>query len=399
MSLRSRFPDLDPRAQLSLDELTALQNLAARHLTFHLTLACPLACAHCIVNAGPQRRGTTLPLSAAACYARQMPELAECGIRSVSFTGGEPLLARRQVDVLSTAAADAGMACGLVTSAYWATRETRAREVVRSLPAIDCWDISVDTYHQELVPLANIRRAASAVAELGRQSVLRFTHSDPPTAEDQRILEFLLSLEGVEVRSQRLREVGRAAALGPQRRQTYEPWAKPCMTQGMVVRYDGSIAPCCINLIEARNHPFQLGNARRQSLLQIHREFLTLPLLQLIRTLGFGEVLRWLTEAGLDAALPAELPEGVCDICDICAFVMTDRELATYLTQRAEKPHNRLRIAILASRLLEEQAMLRRTLEELADRADELVGYAEALALAEGTDLDSTGDPPCRQTA
>jgi hypothetical protein len=94
----------DPTVAMSLDDLAAVQRVAGSHLTFGMTLACPLRCAHCIVDAAPEHHSTTMPLQVAERYAAQMPELAADGVRSVSFTGGEPTVAKQQL-LIDTGAA------------------------------------------------------------------------------------------------------------------------------------------------------------------------------------------------------------------------------------------------------------------------------------------------------
>ncbi|NVO06335.1 MAG: hypothetical protein HXX19_10595 [Rhodoferax sp.] len=113
---------------------------------------------------------------------------------------------------------------------------------------------------------------------------------------------------------------------------------------------------------------------------------MTHPLLQMIRVIGFGEVLRWLREAGLDQGLPAVLPE---DVCDLCPSLVTRPAIANYLCARAAQPENRLRIGILANRILGENQLLRRALLELRPLADAIDGFH----LAEQLLVDATPPP------
>ncbi|MBI3950746.1 MAG: radical SAM protein [Acidobacteria bacterium] len=383
---KPQIKEPNPRARLTLNELAKVQSIAAKHITFSLTLACPLKCAHCIVGAGPDKGYTTMPVEVARNYAAQMPALYAHGIRYISFTGGEPLLARAQLRILSTAAAEAGMECGVVTAAHWATGESITRRVVESFPGIHLWDLSVDAYHSNFVSLEKIRIAHQAIKSLGRCASLRFTYHDPLTDEDREILKFLGTFaEESEIFSQKIRKAGRGKDLGIPDSHKFHPWRKPCITQGMVVRYDGSLGPCCISLVEERRHPFQLGDARNRPLTEIHTHYMSLPLLQLIRLIGFMEVMQWLEEADLNKELPGSLPD---DVCDLCPMLFTNPRITEYLTNRVAKPENRLRIAVLASRLLGEHQMLQRTVRELREGASEIEGFELAAALAVQPDWD-----------
>ncbi|MDE1145748.1 MAG: radical SAM protein [Azospirillaceae bacterium] len=344
----------DPRTTMTLTELADFQAIAGHHITFSLTLACPLRCTHCIVSASPDLKHTTMPVAVAQAYADQMPALAAAGIRSLSFTGGEPFLAREQVKLLTESAAANGIKSGVVTAGHWGKSPTLARRLVEEFRGITNWDISIDSYHLDWIELGTVVNAIEAARDAGRRVTVRYSYNDPPTDADRDIWAAIHDIAGVEIASQRVRTEGRARDLALEAPHRYSPWVKPCLTQGMVVRYDGSIAPCCLNLVEAREHPFQFGDARTRPLADLHRDFLSHPLLQLIRVLGFSEVWTWLRDDGLDALVPEELPD---DSCDLCSLLMRKPAVAAYLAERAARPEVEARIALLASRVLGEHTM------------------------------------------
>jgi hypothetical protein len=296
----------DPTARKTMTnaDLARIQNTAGVHLTFSMTLACPLRCGHCIVNAGPEKGDTTMPLEMAERYAAQMRDLFDYGIRMISFTGGEPLLARRQVKVMSDAAAEAGMICGVVTASHWGYSEENARAIVERFSGIHTWDLSLDAWHQEYLPYGHVKTAYLAAKAAGRRAAVRFAYNEPMSAADREAYDFIHSFaDPGDVYSQRLRSVGRGDFVNIETAHNDTMLAKPCVTKGLVVRYDGSMAPCCINLVEERSHPFQLGDPGVRPLRDIHEDYMTNPLLQMIRVIGFGDVLRWVREAGLDSSL------------------------------------------------------------------------------------------------
>jgi hypothetical protein len=365
----------DPEVALTLDELSAFQNIAAWHLTFSLTLSCPLRCAHCIVDASPDKAGTTMPVAVARHYGAQMADLAAYGIRSMSFTGGEPLVAREQLKVLSEAAAAADITCGVVSAAPWARSRASAEKTVAAFPGIRCWDISVDAHHEPYVSRQAVRHAYDALLAAGRKVTIRYSYSDPPSEADKELLAFVAELGGARFAAQRVRAVGRGATLGIQVGHRYNPWLKPCLTQGMVVRYDGTISPCCLNLVEARSHPFQLGDARVKPLTELHAEYLAQPLLQLIRSVGLRDLYDWIKQAGLDSGLPALLPDEACEVCEL---FMKNKRIASYLKQRAEEPTMQLKIALVTYKTLGEPHLLAAVIERFRDRQDEVDGWREA---------------------
>lgn len=371
----------NPEVAMTLDELSAFQNVAASHLTFSLTLSCPLRCAHCIVDASPEKTDTTMPLDVAEYYAAQMTDLYSYGIRSMSFTGGEPFVARAQLKVLSEAAAATGITCGVVSAAPWARTRSSADKTVAAFPGIRCWDISADAHHEPYVSRDAIRNAYDALLAAGRRVTIRYSYSDPPSDADKDLLEFIAELDQARFAAQRVRAVGRGATLGIQVGHRYNPWLKPCLTQGMVVRYDGTISPCCLNLVEARSHPFQLGDARVKPLTELHAEYLAQPLLQLIRSVGLRDLYVWIQEAGLDSELPPLLPDEACEVCEL---FMKNERIADYLKQRAEEPTMQLKIALITFKTLGEPQLLAAVLDRFRDRQDEIEGWHEAAGFYEG---------------
>lgn len=345
----------DPKVALTLEQLTACQHLAATHITFSLTLACPLKCAHCIVNAGPEKSHTTMTLEVAERYANQMQDLANYGINGVSFTGGEPFVAKLQLSLMANAAAKAGLQVSVVTAAHWARTEARAEALVKRFPSIACWDISYDAYHQPWVGISHIKNAASAIRAAGRKATVRVTYSDPMTKADHKVMADLHGIAEIDCVAQSMRPVGRGAEVHEPVEHGWTPWIKPCLTQGMVIRYDGSVAPCCLNMVESRAHPFDFGDPRQVKLTELHRKFASDPLLQLIRAIGFSQIREWIYEEGLEHLLPDPVPE---EVCELCTAVLHEPRLASLAMRRATTGDTPLRVAIIAAKVLGEKTML-----------------------------------------
>jgi hypothetical protein len=112
----------------------------------------------------------------------------------------------------------------------------------------------------------------------------------------------------------------------------------------------------------------------------MHTDYVTDPLLQMIRVLGFGEVVEWLKKAGMESILPKTMPE---DVCDVCPSIMTNKIAARLVKALCERPETRLKIAVLADQVLGEPEMLQRTIEELRPQSAAITGFAAATEYAE----------------
>lgn len=365
--------------KITLQEMAECQRVAGAHFSFSLTLACPLECKHCLVNAGPSQQASTLPVAMAARFADQMNELRDRGVQAVSFTGGEALLAGQQLGLLSEAALKAGLLTGIVTSSFWAINDEKAISMVQSFPSIAIWDLSVDRFHLEAVSLDRIRNAYNAIKQAGRVANIRFCSCPIDDGVDSALFDELCSfVDEEDIFIAKLRHTGRGEQLLREIKTSEHLWMKPCFTQGPIIRPDGSVGPCCVTLAESRNHPFQLGNAFKRSLSDIHEDFLCHPLLQLIRTIGFGELYSWMRDSKIDKFFPKPTSD---DICDVCPTIMTNPQIYENLAERAAKPENDLRIAVLTSRIFGQHNMLYRAIREPMNQI--VPGYVEAKKYAD----------------
>ncbi|MCC7418246.1 MAG: radical SAM protein [Acidobacteria bacterium] len=323
------------------DEFLAMQRLAQSNLVFSVTRRCPLHCDHCVTSSGPEVAGDTLTVADAARYAAELPALYDAGVRHLTFTGGEPVLALPGVAVLAAAAKRVGLATSIVTSGAWAVSPAATLKVLDRLAAIDHWDLGFDRYHQKELALSAFCALLRALQARRIAHSVRACVETPPSEEDLALLDELRAATGpdVPIYRQSVRRIGRAAeilrrvapAAGP-------PALEPCLSSGPIVREDGSIGPCCSGLAYERRgcHPFEFGDARGNSLVSAREAWLRDPLLRLVRLVGFAYPLKWLAETGDPALQPALMPHKTCELC----VQLWDREgrVGRYLSDRAARP-------------------------------------------------------------
>lgn len=87
----------------------------------------------------------------------------------VTFTGGESFLLGVELASAIQYVSSHGVCSRVVTNAYWATNPQRTSRWLAKLQesGLTEMQVSCDDYHQEYVPLANIRRVNDAAADLG----------------------------------------------------------------------------------------------------------------------------------------------------------------------------------------------------------------------------------------
>lgn len=350
---------LDLPKKISRQDLIKVQSRARTTISFSLTLNCPNNCQHCLVNAGANNEEKSISMRTALNYSSQMLELYENGINYIGFTGGEPIMVKKPLKVMSDSAANVGLNCGIVTSCYWAINELKAKKIIDYLNNINIWDISVDSYHQKFVSLNNIKIAYELLKKSDKDINIRFTKHNPSNEEDNRILSFINSFADEEdITFQTLRNQGRGQKIKIQDIENNIFLNRPCLTAGLVVRHDGSISPCCVSFAEERNHPFQFGNAHNKPLTEIYKDFMTNPVIQMIRTVGFKNLYNWINEKNF------KIKTSYNDICYFCYDIFTNPNISEYILNRANESENKLKIAILCKKFFNEDFMLNNYIKE-----------------------------------
>lgn len=305
---------------LTGEQLTDYQLRLERHLAFSITEGCPLRCEHCIVSTvlPAEAARFTVPPAQARRYADEMPALRARGIDRISFTGGEPLLAGEVLGLLSEAAGRSAIECTVVTACHWAKTIDDARRVVRSYPYLTHWHLSADVFHQKFLPLQFVVNAATAALETGHEVLIRMAARWPISDEDTVFYGALVAAlpPDAKVAVQQISKSGRASEMDLDVPTGNAKCGSPCMSTGLVVRYDGTVSPCCSALIDERDtHPFQYAAANVAGVGATYDAWRGDPLLKLIRCIGFDHLLQWVCEDNPDHPVLQAVPDHPCELC------------------------------------------------------------------------------------
>jgi hypothetical protein len=117
-------------------------------------------------------------------------------LQLVVFTGGEPFLIGDDLKKAVEYAASHGVLTRIVTNAYWATTKEKATEILQDLKQAGLTElnISCDDFHQEFVPLENIRNANDAALAIGLPLLLAY-RKNPGGVIDRDYLSKYLGVE------------------------------------------------------------------------------------------------------------------------------------------------------------------------------------------------------------
>jgi organic radical activating enzyme len=329
---------------------------------FSITTKCPLACAHCIIEAGPRRK-EEMVLDDARRWLREAAAYRNGYIKSVVFTGGEPFQDLSRLKHLLEYAAESGLVAAVVTNCYWAETLPKAVEVLQNLPQIRMLGVSVDAYHQRFVPFENVRNVIRAARELGIRfnAAMCFENENAPPYLDLRSkLEEIIDKE--LIRASAVFPAGRARKETSRNELvvTPEPPSGPCTAADFPTIFPDGRVIGCMGIVEdlPKGHPLCLGNIREETLAQLLDRAETDVALHILRLWGPGRLIQLLAEAGFKNRLPRHYVKH--GYCDLCYAVASDRELREGLNKLCEDNEIVQKTAYARLYYLDEVAMLDR---------------------------------------
>jgi organic radical activating enzyme len=290
------------------------------NISFMLTYKCTIACPHCIVNAGPNRK-EEMDAVRALDWIDQAAAYDEGKVRGLALTGGEPFYNIDHLSRISGYAREKGLITSVVTNAFWAKEKQPALEALNQVPAIDYLSISTDVHHQRFIPIDNIRNAVWAARETGRQYNIAICTDNEESPEYQAILRQLATIVTPdEIRIAVTYPAGRALKHHDSyhHKSTATPTVSACtMASAPVVYPDGNVMACIGPVLTLPGPcPLRLGNLNENSLETILDKAEINPLLQIIRIWGPAKLVSLLNHAGKTDLLPGEyISNSTCDIC------------------------------------------------------------------------------------
>ncbi len=113
-----------------------------------------------------------MSLKEAEAYIDQAGEIPS--IRYISFTGGEPFLLPEMLLRLVRYASDIGLHTECVTNSFWASTEGAAEKMLKRLvdSGLEVINLSVDDFHQSLIPFERVLNSYRVARRLGLKIVL-----------------------------------------------------------------------------------------------------------------------------------------------------------------------------------------------------------------------------------
>ena len=136
-----------------------------------MTFNCTAECKHCSYRASPKRKGV-IEVNEAKNYLEQIISISD--LKGITVHGGEPFLYHEELKEIIKKAKNLKIpARGVITNSYWAISEKKTRELLEEMKKVGLNQITLsgDSFHQEFIPVANVKRSIKIAAEIGIQEI------------------------------------------------------------------------------------------------------------------------------------------------------------------------------------------------------------------------------------
>jgi hypothetical protein len=276
--------------RLTLADIERARSTPGATVLLFLTDRCPVGCAHCSVDSRVDSPTITdfEQLQAVLTAIKTTPSISVAGI-----SGGEPFIERRGLMMAVDQLTAAGKHVVPHTSGVWARGE--APQWVRAvLRKSSCIVLSTDGFHADAIDDDTFVRAARTIADEGAWIVVQVLAVESMIDAARRLLADAFGPHAPEFAELNLippLPYGRAQGvfLGGRKRRG-ETFGACQLLNSAVVRYDGTLSPCCNEQVimgagppRLRRHA-QTADGVRGAL----HDFETDPLLGAIATAGIG---------------------------------------------------------------------------------------------------------------
>jgi len=153
-------------------------------LTFLVSYKCTNECKHCALQASPNQGQITIQPEDVRTYLEDITK--KYILEEVNFFGGEPLLNfNLLISLIEEAKKFEIQKIGLPTNGYWGKDKQVAKTYTQKLKKVglNTIGISVDAFHQEFIPLGDVKQAISAAYGAGIEIIYLVAQTLGP--EDQ----------------------------------------------------------------------------------------------------------------------------------------------------------------------------------------------------------------------
>ena len=304
--------------------------LHVNRIEFAVTYLCNSKCRHCQLGEEKERENfpNHIDKDLAVEIVRKVGKKYEP--KSIMTFGGEPLLYPEIVCAIHKEAMNVGIPVrDVITNGYWSRKTEKIQKIAAKLvkSGVNEATISVDSFHQEFIPLEIVKKAAESLLKAGIAHiswnpcwVISKDHDNPYNRKTKTILEQLRDLPVEEGEGNIAQPEGRAVlwlkGFLPQKTRAPKgkcgdlPYSEKLDSiKAIFVEPDGRIAVC---------NEFYIGNASETDVIDIIENYdpFKMPEAKAIIENGMEGLISWARTKGVEPD-----PEGYYNICHMCTDI------------------------------------------------------------------------------
>lgn len=294
-----------------------------RKLAFGYSTRCNIRCEHCIAA---DDDGTTQQMDLVRAVA-VIEELADCNVKGISFTAGEPLIFMDDILALLQVCRQRDIYARVVTNGFWATTPERSDRTVSQLKqnGLSQLRISFSRWHEKFVHRENIVNASASCRKSGLDYFISFI-TDFSEEDDER--EQFLRENRLRFFPEPVIYFGRAGSFDrPDIHTDYQP--NTCRMNPYLSPELDFYACCDAGNRFDNTDLFRLGNVGDTSLEGLFGEFENNIFLNLIRHMGLTDIASYLGFRSRDIITYRK--------CELCEKLFNSRATLTLLEQEINR--------------------------------------------------------------
>lgn len=308
-------------------------------LAIAITDKCTAACSMCCFSCSPsckQHLETDLIKSV-------IDEVTETKtMRSIGWSGGEAFLYYDQMLECTVYAKSKGLRLTVNTNGYWGKDPVRALEMMKELKTagIELVSFSADRYHQQFVPIKDLKTALRACDEAGLLTDISFMDTKDSDDIVQLTEQLRPEIYHTIIQPHPLLPVGRAMETIKEERivTSFKTENSKCSFGGLVhLNFDGNYYLCCSQFCK-EIPPIRIGKAGVTSFTELEQKVSSNPYLYVMLMEGFQWYIEKANEYGI------ELPAYVCSCCHCCYFIFRNKDFLRQIRDDVEKESERLHL-------------------------------------------------------
>jgi len=325
-------------------------NYRPHKLAFLTTNGCDANCEYC----GIQKSNQPQKLSLETMH-NYIDQAKRYGIKSASFTGGEPLLLGEDLFDAISYAHKAGMFCGVVTNGSYAKDEETGKRVAKKFfdSGLDALKVSMDQSHFEFVPYEHSFNAFKGALQYELSPNINVVDLRSTNFRNWSMLRKIVEDLGGEFENNFIVINGKKVAYYDWSLASRQGEAKKldkrefkfkkikfnekCESQTVTVRSDGKVAAPCCTFESAANDFYVMGDAKDTTIEEVvERANNSVIGSVLIGPFGVGRIGNALAYAK-DHNIRKLINKNYTSLCEFCGTVFSDEKATKFIVDKFEK--------------------------------------------------------------